>query len=132
VPVTREAEELLAQRGVLCLPDFVTNSGGVLGGTMDFAGFSRSAIVAFVDEHFAKQVSLLIDKARKEGVSIREAAEEIAAERRKRLKGSTEKRSLWKGVFSLALDLYRNGLIPELLVRPLALRYFRKRIEGNF
>ena len=78
VPATREAEKHLWQRGILCVPDFVSNAGGVLGGTMEFAGVSPSVIVKFVDRHFSRQVSAMIEKARREGLYIRDVAEEVA------------------------------------------------------
>ncbi len=43
-PITPDAEHALFERGVLCFPDFVTNCGGVLGGTMEFASVSRGQL----------------------------------------------------------------------------------------
>ena len=105
VPATKEAEKILWQRGILCVPDFVANAGGVLGGTMEFAGIRPSAIAEFVDRNFSRQVSILIRSARKEGVYIREKAESIASERWMRVKRASEKRSLRNSVFSFGLDL---------------------------
>jgi glutamate dehydrogenase (NAD(P)+) len=45
-PVTPEAEALLFEKGVLCLPDFVSNCGGVLGGTMEFASVKKKKIAS--------------------------------------------------------------------------------------
>ena len=132
VPATEEAEKLLAERGILCIPDFVANAGGVLGGTMEFAGIRPSSIVSFVNTHFARQVSLVIDRARQEGAYIREVAERIATERFTRMREASGNRSLRKKVFSFAMELYRNGLIPSLCVGALARPYFRRRIEGVF
>jgi glutamate dehydrogenase (NAD(P)+) len=129
VPATKEAEKLLWQRGILCIPDFIVNSGGVLGGTMEFAGISPSAITGFVDGAFSKQVSILIGKAREEGVYIRDRAEEAAMDRLKRMKRVSERSSLRNSVFSFGLDLYRNGMIPASWVGKLAWKYFQKRIE---
>jgi glutamate dehydrogenase (NAD(P)+) len=130
-PITKEAEKLLWQRGILCIPDFVANSGGVLGGTMEFAGISPDAIAGFMDQRFARQVSALIGEAHKEDVYIRDKAERVAADRWKRVKSASEQRSLRNRVFSLGLDLYRNGMIPAALVGKLALKYFQKRVEGE-
>lgn len=131
VPATEEAEKLLAERGILCIPDFVANAGGVLGGTMEFAGIRPSSIVSFVNTHFAKQVSLVIDRAEQEGAYIREVAERIAMERFTRMRNASGNRSLRKKVFSFAMELYRNGLIPSLCVSTLARPYFRRRIDGH-
>jgi len=132
VPATEEAEKLLAERGILCIPDFVANAGGVLGGTMEFAGIRPSSIVSFVNTHFSRQVSLVVDTARQEGAYIRDVAERIAMERFTRMRDASGNRSLRKKAFSFAMELYRNGLIPSLGVGALARPYFRRRIEGVF
>ena len=132
VPATEEAEKLLAERGILCIPDFVANAGGVLGGTMEFAGIRPPSIVSFVNTHFSRQVSLVIDRARQEGAYIREVAERIAMERFTRMRDASGNHSPRKRVFSFAMELYRNGLIPSLCVGALARPYFQRRIEGVF
>lgn len=130
-PITKEAELLLSCRGILCIPDFVANSGGVLGGTMEFAGIQPHAIAEFIDKTFTVQVSSLIGEAGTKGVHIRDHAENIAADRGLRVKKASEKRSFQNTVFSLGLRLYRSGLIPAALVGRLAASYFQKRIEGG-
>ena len=50
VPTTSEAEQVLFQRGALSLPDFVTNCGGVLGSSMEFAGLREGFIRQFIDK----------------------------------------------------------------------------------
>jgi len=130
-PITKEAERSLWQRGILCIPDFVANSGGVLGGTMEFAGIRLRDITEFMDKSFSRQVSALIREAGRDGIYIRDHAERIAAERWRRVKSATENRSLRSRTFSLGLELYRNGMIPSALVGKLAVKYFQKRIEGG-
>ena len=51
-PVTPEAERLLWRGGVICVPDFVANCGGVLGGTMDFCGWRPEEIYALLEHRF--------------------------------------------------------------------------------
>ena len=130
-PATREAERRLWQRGIVCIPDFVSNAGGVLGGTMEFAGVSPSVIVKFVDRHFSGQVSGLMEKARRDGLYIRDTAEQVAGERWRRMKEVSERRSVLHGAFSLGLNLYRSGMIPAACVGLLARKYFQRRIEGR-
>lgn len=131
VPATKEAEKLLWERGILCVPDFVANAGGVLGGTMEFAGIRPSKIAQFMDTFYLNRVSSLIGTARKEGVYIRDKAEAVAAERWARVKRASDRRSLRNGIFSLGLELYRNGWIPSALVARLGWKYFQSRIEGR-
>ena len=72
-PITPEAERRLWERGVLCVPDFVANSGGVLGGTMEFAGWRPGEIFAFYDARFRPRVESLIREASRLGQSLRDA-----------------------------------------------------------
>jgi glutamate dehydrogenase (NAD(P)+) len=130
-PITEEAEKVLSQRGILCVPDFISNAGGVLGGTMEFAGLSRSAIEQFIDRDYSRQVSMLLEKARQEGVYIRDLAEQIALERFARMKDASQNRSSRNRAFSFALDMYRAGMIPSILVGALSQKYFQRRIEGK-
>ncbi len=132
VPATEEAEQVLAERGILCVPDFVSNAGGVLGGTMEFAGIRPASIASFVKRHYTRQVSLLIEKSRRDGGYIRAVAEKAAMERFVLMQDASDRRSAGKGAFSFALQLYRDGLIPRPLVGTLARSYFRRRLEGRF
>ena len=62
-PVTPGAERLLSERGVLCMPDFLTNCGGVLWGTMEFASVRRVDIEAFIDQYVGKSFSRIFKEA---------------------------------------------------------------------
>ena len=130
-PITEEAEKALSQCGILCVPDFISNAGGVLGGTMEFAGLSRSAIERFVDRDYSRQLFILLERARQEGMYIRDLAEQISLERFARMKGASQNRSASSRAFSFALDMYRAGMIPSTFVGALAQQYFRRRIEGR-
>jgi len=63
-PITPDAEHALFERGVLCLPDFVTNCGGVLGGTMEFASVSRERISTFINHHIGARIAWLLKEAK--------------------------------------------------------------------
>lgn len=125
-PVTHEAEELLSKRGVLCMPDFVTNCGGVLGGTMEFAGVSQTRIAGFIDHHIGARMAWLLDEAARQGVLPREIAERISRRRFEKVQRSAAHPTPFGRLFSLALDLYRRGCIPGPLVAGLSLPYFEK------
>ncbi len=131
IPITDEAEDFFFQHGVLCVPDFISNSGGVLGGTMEFAGLNQSAILNLINNSFSEQVSIIVEKSRKEGVCPRKPAEAAARNRFARMKAVSESRTLRNKTFSLALGIYRKGLLPSVCVGTSAQRYFRKRIEGK-
>lgn len=66
VPLTKEAEEFLHQKGVLCLPDFICNVGGVGGTGLYNAGNRIPRVQRFIMNEFGQLVKELILKSFKE------------------------------------------------------------------
>jgi glutamate dehydrogenase (NAD(P)+) len=124
-PVTPGAEVLLLKRGVLCLPDFVTNCGGVLGGTMEFASVEQNEIAEFIDAHLGSCIAGLLNKAGAQNISPREIATRLSLKRSEEVRTRAASPSLSARLFTFALDLYRYGLIPGPLVARFSLPYFR-------
>jgi glutamate dehydrogenase/leucine dehydrogenase len=124
-PLTPEAEQALVTRGIICLPDFVTNSGGVLGGTMSFAGIKQDRILGFINNRFIKLYLDLLIKAEKDGISIREYAEKLARERHQAIKHAVENPNLWTKTSRLFLKSYQNGLFPRSVMGKISPSYFR-------
>jgi glutamate dehydrogenase (NAD(P)+) len=125
-PITPEAENVLFERGVLCLPDFVTNCGGVLGGTMEFASVNKEKIMTFINHHIGARIAWLLNEAKSKRLLPREVAVPFALRRFSRVAQSAERSTLLSRLFYLGLECYREGWIPEPLVAPLSLRYFEK------
>jgi glutamate dehydrogenase (NAD(P)+) len=127
-PITPDAEHALFEREVLCLPDFVTNCGGVVGGTMEFASVSREKITAFIGHHIGIRIASLLTEAKSKHESPREVAVTFALRRFKHIAQSAELAAPIGRLFNLGLEFYRHGWIPGRLVAPLALRYFKNRL----
>ena len=125
-PVTPEAEKILLSRGILCLPDFVTNCGGVLGGTMAFAGVSKQKILEFIGENFAPVYRDLLDGPAGSGVSIREYAEKTALERHQGIRNNCARPSIPGKILDTGVRVYRAGLVPKFIMGKASLPYFRK------
>jgi glutamate dehydrogenase (NAD(P)+) len=130
-PVTPEAEVILAKRRALCLPDFVTNCGGVLGGTMEFAGVRREKIVAFVRRYVEAAVAAMLAEAEDAGAPLRAVAERIALDGFRRTKEEAERETFRVRAMNAGLALYRWGLVPVALMRPLAEGYFERRLAAG-
>jgi glutamate dehydrogenase (NAD(P)+) len=125
-PVTPEAERVLFERGVLCLPDFVANCGGVLGGTMEFASVSRERIESFVDRHIGARIARLLGEAERRRVLPREIAVPLALRRFEEVQRSAAHPTPLARLFELGLEFYRRGWVPGPLVAALSLPYFER------
>jgi glutamate dehydrogenase (NAD(P)+) len=121
-PVSPEAERALLDRGVLYPPDFVSNCGGVLGGTLEFAGVPFPRIGALIEEHLSRRFSELLDRAEAHGVGLREVAERDALERHERVRREAEHPTISARLRSLGLEAYRRRLIPKRPVSVIASR----------
>ena len=127
-PVTPEVERVLFEKEVLCLPDFVTNCGGVLGGTMEFASVNKAMIAVFIDLHIGSRIASLLDESARRSILPREIAVPLALQRFEEVRRNAAHPTLLSRLFSVALELYRRGCVPGPLVAALSLPYFKKRL----
>jgi glutamate dehydrogenase (NAD(P)+) len=128
-PVTAEAELILRDRGVLVLPDFLSNCGGVLGGTMAFASVPQRRIARFVERRIAEITNKLLAMARHNSDSLRAVAERVAVERFERIRSSGGNRSK---LFTFFLEYYRRGRIPGWPIGMISPAYFDRITQLGF
>lgn len=81
IPVTAQAEGELAARGVLCVPDFVANAGGVIMAAMEYAGKNEAEAFDAIGRRIRKNTRLVLEKAASGQILPRAAAEALARER---------------------------------------------------
>ncbi len=81
IPITHGAERLLQQRGVLCVPDFIANAGGVICAAAEYRGASQSDALALIEEKLRTNTEAVLRRATDAGQLPREAALTLAAER---------------------------------------------------
>ena len=81
IPFSREAENLLHQQGVLCVPDFIANAGGVICAALEYQGASESAVLQTITEKISANTRMVLEKSRDQQVTPREAAQELALNR---------------------------------------------------
>ena len=81
IPVTAEAERTLHGRGVLCLPDFIANAGGVICAAVEYHGGSEAAAIATIEEKIARNTRQVLDDARGGKLMPRAAAVALARRR---------------------------------------------------
>jgi glutamate dehydrogenase (NAD(P)+) len=81
IPITHSAETYLHERGILCIPDFIANAGGVICAAMEYKGSNKTAVFQSIEEKLRRNTQLVLDRMKNEGVLPRKAAVELATER---------------------------------------------------
>lgn len=81
IPCTRGAEEDLHRRGIVNVPDFIANSGGVICAAMEYHGAGQAAAFAAIAEKATRNTAEVLDVVAKTGKLPRDAAVEMAAAR---------------------------------------------------
>ncbi|MFC1992493.1 Glu/Leu/Phe/Val dehydrogenase dimerization domain-containing protein [Chloroflexota bacterium] len=129
LPTTAEAEQTMLKRGIISIPDFVANCGGVLGVSMKRSGLKEDYIRGFLQQKVGEQAVEVIRGASEENAVPTVYAEAIAMESFHRVQEAAEKKSIANRAFNLALELYRDGIVPYQMVTPFARRYFERRFR---
>ena len=81
IPITPGAEKLLHEKGVLVVPDFIANAGGVICAAMEYAGASESAAFDTIADKLRENTEAVLAQAAREGMLPRDAAMELALAR---------------------------------------------------
>jgi len=81
IPLSAVAEQTLAHRGVLVLPDFIANAGGVICAAIEYRGGTEAAALAFIAEKIRGNTKAVLDEVRRADVLPRTAATSLAIER---------------------------------------------------
>lgn len=81
IPITPGAEKVLADKGVLCIPDFIANAGGVICAAMEFHGASEGAAMQSIEEKLRLNTRLVLEDAARRNIPPRDASTELALAR---------------------------------------------------
>ncbi|MBI2675129.1 MAG: Glu/Leu/Phe/Val dehydrogenase [Candidatus Aenigmarchaeota archaeon] len=81
IPMKPEIEEKLYNKGVLVVPDFVANAGGVISSYSEYTGQNRHFMFKAVEERITRNTMLALERAERKRIMPRKAAMEIAVER---------------------------------------------------
>lgn len=90
IPCTPEAEEALHKRGVLVVPDFIANAGGVICAAVEYRGGTPRVAFETIDDKIRSNTRLVLDESRRSGKLPRSAALALA-ERRLRAAAETRR-----------------------------------------
>lgn len=81
IPATPEAEALLHAAGVLSVPDFIANAGGVICAAVEYHGGTQTQAFAVIQEKIADNTRQVLEQARDRQILPRAAAVELAQSR---------------------------------------------------
>lgn len=81
IATTAAAERILDERGVLVVPDFIANAGGVIMAAMEYARRNQQEAFAAIAERIRTNTRAILEKSRGEKLLPRAAAEALAKER---------------------------------------------------
>ena len=81
IPFSREAEATLHARGVLVVPDFIANAGGVICAAMEYRGATQLQAFQTIEEKIRVNVEAVLQETAAAKVPPRVAAERIAVKR---------------------------------------------------
>jgi glutamate dehydrogenase (NAD(P)+) len=81
IPLTRDAEAQLHERGVLCIPDVIANAGGVICAAAEYRGAGHTEAFAEIEEKIRDTTAELIDRTHRGALPPRAVAGEMARER---------------------------------------------------
>jgi len=81
IPISPDAEVRLHQRGILNLPDFIVNAGGVICAAIEYHGGTESSAMQAIEERIRRNTRAMLEAMRRRNISPRQAALDLARER---------------------------------------------------
>lgn len=81
IPMREDIESELFKKGILIIPDFVANAGGVISSYAEYRGFSPKRMFELVEEKIKRSTELTLKEVARTGINPREAALTIAQEK---------------------------------------------------
>jgi glutamate dehydrogenase/leucine dehydrogenase len=93
IPATAEAEAMLHARGVLSVPDFIANAGGVICAAVEYHGGTETQAFAVIEEKIRANTRAVLTRVRSAALLPRAAAEELA--RARVAEATTYRRGSW-------------------------------------
>ncbi len=81
IAITEGAEKRLHEKGVLCVPDFISNAGGVICAAMEYRGSTQQVAMATIAEKVGSNTRTVLELSREDDIQPREAAVKMATER---------------------------------------------------
>lgn len=84
IPLTYGAEKYLHEQGVVCVPDFIANAGGVICAAMEYQGETQAAVFETIKEKVRHNTRLVLEESKTKKILPRDAALNLAVQRVKK------------------------------------------------
>ncbi|MCP4037739.1 MAG: Glu/Leu/Phe/Val dehydrogenase [bacterium] len=81
IATTPQAEQRLHERGVLNVPDFIANAGGVICAAMEYHGSTERAALEEIAQRVSTNTRHVLERSKSTGCIPREAAQQLSVER---------------------------------------------------
>jgi glutamate dehydrogenase (NAD(P)+) len=81
IPATTAAEQWMHVHGILNIPDFIANAGGVICAAVEYHGGTQSQAMATIEEKIRSNTSEMVERMKTENIVPREAAIQMARRR---------------------------------------------------
>jgi glutamate dehydrogenase (NAD(P)+) len=84
IPFTYGAEKYLHDKGVIVVPDFIANAGGVICAAMEYHGSTQAAVFQTIEEKVRRNTRLVLEESKIKKILPRDAANSLALRRLKK------------------------------------------------
>lgn len=81
IPFTEKAEEILYHRGVLVIPDFIANAGGVICAAVEYHGGTETTALQTIAEKVRINTEIVLQESTNSGIMPRRVALDLAQKR---------------------------------------------------
>jgi glutamate dehydrogenase/leucine dehydrogenase len=81
IPCTPEAEQILHENGILTVPDFIANAGGVICASIEYRGGTQRSAFDYIDERIRTNTRAVLDESLGTKTLPRDAALALAERR---------------------------------------------------
>ncbi|MCX6721650.1 MAG: hypothetical protein NTY04_00425 [Candidatus Staskawiczbacteria bacterium] len=81
IPMSEEIEKEFAKKGILVVPDFIANAGGVISSYAEYRGYNPKRMMDTIEKKITKNVKIILKNSIKEKKNPREVGMQIAINR---------------------------------------------------
>ncbi|MDH4127988.1 MAG: Glu/Leu/Phe/Val dehydrogenase [Spirochaetota bacterium] len=81
IPITEDAEIVLHKKGILVLPDFIANAGGVICAAVEYSGGTQYDAFKVIEEKISKNTREVLKISNSENIPPRDVAKKLVYKR---------------------------------------------------